>query len=63
MGKFLNQKKIQNESGFTLIEVVLVLFLVSMVFLTVYVLFVSTIKHDTKSHYEIIAIEDRKSVV
>lgn len=55
MGKFLNQKKIQNESGFTLIEVVLVLFLVSMVFLTVYVLFVSTIKHDTESRYEIIA--------
>ncbi|HHX58409.1 MAG TPA: prepilin-type N-terminal cleavage/methylation domain-containing protein [Candidatus Moranbacteria bacterium] len=55
MKNYSDQKNSSGQKGFTLIEVVLVLFLVSMVFLTIYMLFVSTIKHDTESRYEIIA--------
>ncbi len=51
----LEQKRKEQMAGFTLIEIVLVLFLVSLVFLAIYGLFVNTLKHDTESRYEIIA--------
>lgn len=50
-----NRRKIKNNSGFTLIEMVIVVVFVSVTFIAIYQLFASTIKQDTESRYEIIA--------
>lgn len=50
-----NKLKLKNNSGFTLIEMVIVVVFVSMTFIAIYQLFASTVKQDTESRYEIIA--------
>ncbi|MEA1925913.1 MAG: prepilin-type N-terminal cleavage/methylation domain-containing protein [Patescibacteria group bacterium] len=43
------------EKGFTLVEIMLVLVVTAVVFLAVYSLFASTVKHDLETRYELIA--------
>ena len=53
-----NSKKEKNrnsKSGFTLIEIVLVLAITAVGFTAIYALYASNIKHETESRYEIIA--------
>ncbi len=47
--------KFSREGGFTLVEIMLVLVVTAVVFLAVYALFASTVKHDLETRYELIA--------
>ncbi|MDZ7612228.1 MAG: type II secretion system protein [Candidatus Moranbacteria bacterium] len=50
------KRRFQNKSaGFTLLEIILVIFLVSTVFVTIYALFSRTIRNDTEHSLEVIA--------
>ena len=56
MIKQKRQKIIKNE-GYTLIEVVIVLMITAVVFVSIYALFAKSMKYDTEGRYEIIASE------
>ncbi len=52
-----NKERISDEAGYTLIEIVIVLLLVAFGFVGSYQLFVTSLRADTESRYEIIAGE------
>jgi prepilin-type N-terminal cleavage/methylation domain-containing protein len=56
MIKQKRQKIIKNE-GYTLIEIVIVLMITAVVFVSTYALFAKSMKYDTEGRYEIIASE------
>lgn len=55
-GKKREKNKYKN-GGYTLIEIVIVLMITSMVFVSIYALFAKSMKYDTEGRYEIVASE------